>query len=85
MISDVTILVKLTNGASLSFAIIPSTVTFVPGRKNNQKNPVVDGFRKDRSRNGCQVHLKGAEFEFNFHFLSFLIEGNASYQELFTE
>ena len=31
-----------------------SQVTFVPGRKNDQKNPILDGHRytKDRSRNG---------------------------------
>ena len=33
---------------------MPTTVTFVPGRKKNQRNPVIDGhrFTKDRSRNG---------------------------------
>ena len=33
---------------------MPTTVTFFPGRKKNQRNPVIDWhrFTKDRSRNG---------------------------------
>ena len=39
---------------------MPPIVTFAPGRKENQKNPVFDGYRftKDRSRKGCRFHLK---------------------------
>ena len=37
---------------------MPTTVTFVPGRKKNQLNPIVDGhrFTKDRTRNGSTYY-----------------------------
>lgn len=38
----------------IPIAIMPPTVTLIPGRKKNQFNPVVDGYRfcKDKKRNG---------------------------------